>query len=65
MIGGRPRKLDDTILTGDIALYVTVGAYIWAALAVLAALDPLYHDKIATIKDIASLLPLPGKTRNP
>src|ERR1051325_2613741 len=36
--------------------YVTVGAYIWAALSLLSQVDPQYSGKIAAFKDITSAL---------
>lgn len=37
--------------------YLTIGAYIWAALSLLASMDPNYSAKLTAMKDISSLLP--------
>jgi hypothetical protein len=40
-------------------------AVLWVIVAVLTIFDPQYNDKIAAMKNIADLLPLPGKGKNP
>jgi hypothetical protein len=49
------------ILNEPLLTYVTVGAYIWAALSLLSLLDPQYSGKIAALKDLTSILPFAGK----
>ena len=51
------------LLEGPPMLYLTVGAYIWAGISIVSHLDPLYSAKIAALKDIGSLLPIPGKEK--
>jgi hypothetical protein len=49
------------IVVEPILTYLTVGAYVWAALTFLARLDPDYAAKLTAIKDISQLLPLPRR----
>ncbi len=53
------RIVSDPILT-----YVTVGAYIWAALSLLSSFDPHYGAKLTALKDISQLLPFGKKGKD-
>lgn len=39
--------------------YVAIGGLIWAMLTLIAALDPLFRDKIIALKDVVQLLSPP------
>jgi hypothetical protein len=39
-----------------------IGAYIWAALTILSLLDTSYNSKITILKEVAQLLPIPGRS---
>jgi hypothetical protein len=41
--------------------YVAVATFVWVALTVLAALDPLYKIKLEGLKHVTALLPVAGK----
>jgi hypothetical protein len=51
------------IVTEPILTYLTVGAYIWAALTLLSHLDPNYGAKLTALKDITQLIPFSKKER--
>lgn len=51
-------------LSDPIAEYAKAGALLWALLSVFVALDPLFGTKLGALKDISSLLPLPGKGKS-
>jgi hypothetical protein len=50
-------------LEGQTANYATLGVFVWAGVNLLLAIDPLAKEKVAALKDITSLLPLPGKPK--
>ena len=49
-------------LNSSIKEYIILGTIIWACLTIIAALDPLFSEKISAIKDITKYFP--GMTKN-
>jgi hypothetical protein len=54
------RRLN-VISAEPLTTYLTVGAYVWAALSLLSKLDPQYAAKLGALKDITSTLPFGKK----
>ena len=52
------------LIEGVVLSYLTVGAFIWTGLSLLSQVDPSYGSKLAAIKDISSLLPLPKRDKD-
>lgn len=49
------------VMAEPLLTYLTVGAYVWAALSLLSRLDPQYAAKLGALKDINSILPFGKK----
>ncbi|PYS47310.1 MAG: hypothetical protein DMF68_16330, partial [Acidobacteria bacterium] len=49
------------VVAEPLLTYLTVGAYIWAALSLLSQLDPQYATKMAALKDLTKTFPLGKK----
>jgi hypothetical protein len=71
LTGGIPLLLFELVqrmptlkLPDPVAQYVHVGVLMWAALALIAAFDPLFGAKISALKDVFQLLPIPGKKKD-
>lgn len=52
------------IISEPVQTYLTVGAFIWAALSLLSHMDPNYGAKLAAIKDVTQLLPFAKKEKD-
>jgi hypothetical protein len=71
LTGGIPLLLFELIqrmptlkLPDPVAQYLHVGVLMWAALALIAAFDPLFGAKVTALKDVFQLLPIPGKKKD-
>ncbi len=54
------RRLN-VIAAEPLVTYLTIGAYVWAALSLLSRLDPQYAAKLGALKDLTSTLPFGKK----
>jgi len=52
------------VVAEPLLTYLTVGAYVWAALSLLSRLDPQYAAKLGALKDLTKTLPFGKKGGN-
>lgn len=50
------------VVAEPLSTYLTVGAYVWAALSLLSHLDPQYAAKLGALKDLTKTLPFGKKS---
>lgn len=52
------------LVAEPLIIYLTVGAYVWAALSLLSRLDPQYAAKLGVLKDLSQALPFGKKAQD-